>query len=46
MNKSTNWSNHLRKENQANVVLIAWHHGHINDLISASVVIPSLLGQQ
>ena len=25
----------LREQNQANVLLIAWHHGHINDLISA-----------
>ena len=25
----------LRKSNQAGVVLIAWHHGHIDDLIDA-----------
>lgn len=36
----------LRKSNQAKTVLIAWHHGHINKLISAfGGDGPALIGQ-
>ncbi|MFJ4247282.1 flagellar basal body-associated protein FliL [Pseudomonas sp. NPDC089741] len=38
--------NQLRASNQANTVLIAWHHGHINKLIAAfGGNGPALIGQ-